>query len=513
MGTTRVSRRLPSLGDSIRHGAVIIGVSTVAFIGLGAALAVTANHTYTASAVVLLSPVPGSPLTADAASAGASQLTVAMSTEAQLAKMPAVAEIASRSLGRDVPGDDERVTASVVATTQMLDFTYSSTSAAAARNGAQAFAEGYLDYRADRATTLQDSRVSSLQAQIDDTDTELRGAVADASSAGEQAAYASQEVQLLADRLAQLNNALSAARAVSVAPGSVIDSASLPASHDGIPSALFLAAAGLLGALVGIAFAMFREWRRDLLRDSDAEALAIPVLASVALPAPSALPIDDPVIHETFRQLRTAMVANAPRPHVLAVSAVSEAGSAQVATGLALVLAEAKFSVLLVAAATPPDERVETLLSMRGREGLAEVIARGADPSDYLTTVSGVSVLTSGRGDVDDRDITVGHAFRGIVDDMRSRFDYVILIAGHAGSSIGDGALLSADSALLVLTPGTTTRALIEATLDRLGRLHLRIMGAINVTHIGASSPAIPPPREDAPSRASSAPTESRVAD
>ena len=483
------SRGLPSLGSLVRHQFLVILTSVAFALGLAVILIVNSPATYTASAVVLLSPAPGSPLTAEAASGNAVQMTVAMETEAQLMRTPAVEDIVSTELEREVPGPGERLQVSVPSNTQMLDVSFTSRSPETAQEGAQAYADGYLMFRAERALNQQEARSARLQEQIAQADADLREAIAGAAAAG-GTGYAAQQVQLTADRLAQLNSSLSAAQAVSTDPGFVINEAVRPEGSNELPRWLVLLAAGALGLLAGAGLALLREWRRDLLRDSDSMTdLGVPVLAVVRAPFDAGLAAGDPQLHEAYRQLRTAVIAKGATPHILAVTAVESESSAEVAANLAIVLAEAKFRVLLIATDSQ-ERRVEGLFDIDAGAGLAEVVAGERSAMDVLVATTGISLLTAGLDSVNSRDLTASSSFRAMVRELHQHFDYVILAAATAGSADGDSVLLAADSALLILTSDTTSRSLVEATLDRLDGLDIATMGAVVVTHPRGSSRA-----------------------
>lgn len=473
----------------------LIVASTLLMVGMAWVYVSNLPLTYSAGAVVLLNPAPGNPLTLETASGSAVQMTVALETEAEILRTPTVADIVSANVGRETPGVGERLSVSVPSNTQMLDITFTSETPEAAREGAQAFAEGYLEYREERAQALQDSRIDRLEEQIEAADENLRRATTAGLTEGE-AAYASQEVQLFADRLAQLNNTLSVAQAVSTDPGSVIRGAAPPESSNELPPWIILMTGGVIGLLVGLCLALLREWRRDLLRDSDEAAfLGLPVLASIQVNLSSSVSSrSDPTAHESYRQLRTAVIANGSSAHLLAITDVanqsitgSKGHSTDVAVNLAIVLAEARFSILLMATASQELE-IEELLEVSPRPGLAEAIRDGVPANQFLTHTHGISLLTAGLDTVGSRDLTASGAFREIVAELHPQFDYVILAAAAAGSADGDATLLAADSALLVLSPDTITRTLLGATLDRLERLGVETAGAVLVTRAKRSA-------------------------
>lgn len=476
------NRELPPFGPSLRRHLGVILVSTFFALGISVIYVATASFTYTSSAVVLLAPAPGNPLTAEAASGSGVQTTVAMSTEAELVRSPAVSEIVSDELGRTSPDVDERLVAAIPANTQMLELSFTSPSPERAQEGAQGYADGYLAFRSERSTSTQDASIATLNEQITAAEADLRRAVGEASAAG-GASFASQEVQLLTDRLAQLNNRLSAAQSVSIAPGVVISPATLPTATNGLPPWAYLVAAAIIGLLLGCGYAVLREWRRDLVRNlDDDDEMGVPVFAVLREAQGATLATAEPSSssHEDYRRLRAAVIANAPAPHALAVSAAGGDRSFGVATNLAVVLAEANFSVLLIAA-DPHASEVESLLGVGDLPGLAEIVRGEASLPQVLVEVYGVSVLTSGIDALRSRDLLASSAFRDLVKEARAAFDYVILLAAPAGSADGDSVRLSADSLLLILTADLTTKARMEEALERAGRLGVTTVGAVKV--------------------------------
>ena len=490
VSNTGSARGLPSLRDSFMHQFALI--FTAVFLALGLSWLYVSNSplTYTATSVILLSPSPGNPLVPETASGSAVQMTVALETEAQLIRTRAVADVVGEIVDREIPESGERLAVSVPSNTQMLEISFTSNSPEAAQEGSQAFAEGYLSFREERARTLQESQIEQMSAQVEDVDANLRRATSEAT--GEDVStYASQEAQLLADRLAKLNDSLSDTRALNTHPGTVITAAELPERSNQIPAWMIVTAGGVFGLVAGFGLAVLREWRRDLVRESDeVDLLGLPIFASIGLENDEVLsPDSDPMFHESYRQLRTAVIANSPRPHILAVTEVvtepvaGDSGrSANVAVNLAIVLAEARFSVLLISTASQRSD-IEALLEVDPAEGLAEAARGDARPDHLLIETRGISFLTSGLDANGSPDLTSTRAFREMVDELYPQFDYIVLATSPAGSADGDAALLSSHSALVVLAPGAITRSLLGATLDRLGRLGISVDGAVMVSH------------------------------
>lgn len=477
------SRGLPRVGVSVRHHVPIIAASVILALNLAAFYVATLAPSYTSSAIVLLSPAPGNPLTAETASSSGVQLTIAMETEEQLVSTAAVRSAVSESLGREIPAEGERLQVTVRPNTQMLEIAFTSDTPEKAMGGAEAFALGYLDYREDQAQSIQDDRVTALQNQMAEADASLRRAVEEAAQS-DTSSYASQEVQLYTSRLAQLTTALSTTQSVSTAPGSVLDPPQLPESANEVPPWLVFVAAAFGGLVLGVLLAMLREWRRGLVRGGEPADLGVPVFADVVAGKAGKLAADEGgATHEAYRRLRAAVIANAPRPHVLAVSPIGDDDSL-VAADLAVVLAEAKLSVLLVG--TDPEGRTARALGLAQRPGVAEVVGGDADAASLITRAHGVSVLTPGLASADVRDLAATPAFRHLIDQMRPRFDYVVL---ESVPSAGDEILLVADSVLLVLTQDRTIRAQVTATLERFDQLGARALGAVRVRRAARSAP------------------------
>lgn len=477
----RASRGMPSLGMALRHHLLAVLMATLLTVGAGAAFLTSQDETYTSTATVLLSPAPGNPLTAEAASGSTIQFTVAMQTEAELVRSPAIRDVVAGELGRPAPGPHEVLAVEVPSNTQMVDVSITSDSPGAAQEVAQAFADGFLAYRAERATRSQQSRVETLQQRLEEADEELRRATTEAAESGESS-YASREVELLVDRIARLGNSLSEAEAVSTSPGSIINPALLPERADGLPRALLLAAVGVVGLVLGSLLALLLEWRRDLIRASDEAAeLGVSVFSTVRHRSETELaPEASEELHEAYRRLRAGVIANGPRPHVLAVSGITPDHISAVATNLALVLAEAEFSVLLIAADVEGSQ-VEDILGVGPRPGLSEAVRDIVPASESLLEVRGFSLLTTGLEPGQARDLNASPAFSSMVAHLRSRFDYVVLASAPTGAADGDAIISVADSVLLVLQADQTTKGRLLAALERFQQLGIRHLGAVKI--------------------------------
>lgn len=488
METAAQGRSVPPLLTAIRHHLVALISVVVLLMGLALAFVASTTPVYTASSVLLLSPAPGNPLTPDE-TASAARLTVAMETESGLVTTPTVAEMTSEALGRAVPIEPEQVRAHSPSGSQMLTISFTSTSAERAQEGAQAFADTYLAYREDRATTNQAGRIERLEGQVASTEDDLAQAVA----AGIENPLSAEQVDIYSTRLADLNAEISAVRIESTEPGRVITPAQEPSSPAGTSPLVILVAAGVGGLLFGALLALFLEWRRDLVREGDEfEVSGVPVFARLPHRTPPGLVAgaqhesrEGAAAHEAYRRLRAGVVANGPRPHVLGVAAVGEHEHASaVVANLAVALAEARFSVLIIAA-DPRGHEVEGLFGISHSPGLAESLRGTTDPRNAVRSISGVSILPGGTDAFEARELYAGQGFRDLVEGLRSEYDYVLIAASSTGTADGDAAIGSADSVLLSVTSSRITHAQVAAALDRFQRLGIHPLGAVNVPPSG----------------------------
>lgn len=482
--TDRSARRVPSPWAAVRHHPVLVVLVVALALGAAGLLSMTGSKTYTATAVVMLSPLEGSPLSTDSVGGSSNLMTVAMETEAQMVETPAVAANVTEVVGRTLPQEGDRVKVEVPPGTQMLRISYTTDSPQLAREAAQAYAEGVLAQREEVAVDAVQKRLGLLEAQSESADQDLRQATADARGASNPA-YAAQQVQVHASRLAQIDAAIADVRALSTVPGRVLNPAELPTAPAGTSPVLLLGGAGVVGLGLALLLALYREWSQDLVRDRDTHEVAgIPVLAHAAADRPDREGGDGgedrPVLDEAFRRLRAGIVANTERPHVLAVTSVGDPHGAVVSANLATVLAQADFSVLVVAA-DPSVRDVETHFAVPHAPGLSDAVLDRRDPRTVLVDVDGVSVLPGGRDPQDARELYGGPGLARVVRAVAHAYDYVIVDGAGAGTADGDAAVSVADSVLVVMTADRTTRGQVAEALDRLDQLGVRVVGGVTV--------------------------------
>lgn len=483
---SRGGRRLPSVAPALRHHWFVAVLCIVGALSLGLVYSTSVERTYTASSTVLLNPLAASPLTAEAAGGSGAQLNVALETEAQVVSSPAIEEAVSDRLNRLVPDDGESLSVQVPTGTQMVRITFTADSPEGAQEGAQAFAEEFLAYRGARAVEDQESTLESLAAQLESTEDLLREALADAADDSQGSSFASRQVGLYTDRLSSLNSRVSSTEALATDPGRVLNPAERPMSSNELSTVRVLILAGVVGLLGALALAWYREWRTDYIRAEETVDIAgLPVFSGLHLDAAEGKRSHASDTHEALRRLRIGVVANAARPHVLAVGSVGVDNDAlQVAAALATRLSEARYRVAVVAA-DPGDRSLEAFFNIpEETPGLSELL-QGGDAGDLASLAivqDGITIIPAGQDLPESRDLLAGEGFRQLLEALRAGHDYVIVGTAGAGTADGDTVIATADSLVLVLAQGRTTHQQIEGALDSLNHLGVRALGAVSVT-------------------------------
>lgn len=476
---------------SIGRHPIVVALFTILIGSAAAAYAYTMPTEYTASATILPNPSPGNPLTPDSSASSGAQLTVAMQTEAGLVDTPAVAKLASESLDEAVPQESDRIGVTVPDNTQIIEISYTASTAEVARARAQAFAEAYLEYRKNQAEHEKEQSLSTLKKQAKAASDGLAEATreSDSETASGSRDLATQQVQLYADRLATLNDSISTAKSLRTNPGSVVTAASLPSSTDGLNPTLIVLAGSLLGVAAGLLLALWMEWRKDVVRPStELEVLGTPVYAHIPRQPARSAPLisgraSDDDVHEAYRRLRAGVTASAQPPQLISVTCVSpNQSSSTIAANLGLSLSHAGYRVMFVAA-DPQDPKVDDLFGIGRGPGLTDLMTRRSDLADCVSRVDGIQVMPCGTDAETAPELFAGPRLAVAMSELRSRYDYVILAAADTTTAIGDAIASVTDCVLVVLSDEHTTHAETELALNRFRQLDVAVVGAIAAPH------------------------------
>lgn len=253
-----------------------------------------------------------------------------------------------------------------------------------------------------------------------------------------------------------------------------------------------LAMGAALGLLLGIGLAVVRDLLDNTVKDRETleSITGAGIVGSIPLdkdrrkqPAIS-FDSDNSAIAEAFRKLRTNLqflaVDNPPRVIVVTSSMPSE-GKSTTAINIALALAEAEHSVVLV----DGDMRRPTLhkyLDLVGAVGFSTVLSGGATLSEALqkTRFPGLSVLTSGAIPPNPSELLGSLSARKLLVELRSQFDYVIVDSTPL-LAVTDAAILAAgaDGVLIMARFGQTRRDQLTHAVGSLEGVGAPLLGAV----------------------------------
>ena len=269
---TGLARRLPVV-------ALLLVIGT----GLGYLASTQQPATYTATATVLVEPADGNPY----APGTRGQNLANLGTEAQLVSSDAVAQLAKTALrsNASVASLVEQLSVANPPNSQVLEVNYSDITPAAARNGANAFANAYLVARERRAAQSVQAQINNLTKARTANQSVLQrnvAAVAKTAAGSPARALAQQRVEAATAVATKQESQISDLRLFQGDPGQVLSPAVAPAGAAGLPGWMMPVAGAGLGLLLGLVFAIWRSLNdRKLRTPDDVKAMGYPVLSTV----------------------------------------------------------------------------------------------------------------------------------------------------------------------------------------------------------------------------------------
>lgn len=287
-----------------------------------------------------------------------------------------------------------------------------------------------------------------------------------------------------------------AKKAVSPVRATVVDNASYD-PHPVLPrTGLNLAIAGILGLLLGLAWAALRDVFDNTVKDPEdlTDLLGAPLLATFRYdrdvpkhPLLTQHAANTPRA-EAFRVLRANLQfldLDSPPRAVVVTSARPEEGKTSTTMNLAISLAQTGQRVLLVDC----DLRRPQLASTLGLErsvGLVTALLGTAPLEDCIQrhSDSGVDVLTSGPVPPNPAEVLQSETSKKLLDRLRSMYDMVVIDAPPL-LPVADAAVLAhqVDGAILVVRHGYTTKGEVAAAKERLVGVGARLLGVtVNMT-------------------------------
>ena len=466
-------------------------VITLLTIGASLAFSLLSDPVYEAQSKVLVKGVLLSPEDPQS-----SQITN-METEKGIATSLEVAEIAAEDLGNKADPEDllEDVSATYEIDSEILSVSFKGPSPQAAQNGAQAFADAYLDFRLQESLADLLASSSSLQEEINTLKKErdkINQQIAASDSQAERSTLQSQAALLAGLIVEKQVSQLTLPDDPRV--GRVLQQAGVPESPIS-PNHTRAVALGLfLGLALGVAQAAVRGRLDDRFHTQEEIEmyLGAAILATIpAIPAwrrKKAETIvsdwDTPTVaSESFRILRTHCIAAAPlrgTRTLLITSSRAGEGKTAVSTNLGIALAQAGKKVILVSADLRKP-RLHQLLERPTRIGLPELLSGNYSIDQALapTEYENLAILASGGTPPDAAELLGSKAMANVLRELSKRADFVLLDAAPLSTADTLALVPLVDSALMVVDAGRAFRRAIGHARRQLDRLGVHVLGAV----------------------------------
>ncbi len=273
----------------------------------------------------------------------------------------------------------------------------------------------------------------------------------------------------------------------------IITSAPIPTTPVSPNRALDVGVALLLGLALGFGTALVRDAMDDRLRGpSDLEAqLDAPVLAVIPAVGRKGdldqriLTMDSPDSRfaEAFRNLRTRVVLTADRRHerTVLVTSVDAEERGQTAANLAVALAQSGRSVILVCADLR-ESRAQAHFGVGDVAGLTDVVNGTARLPNVFrqTEVPGLQLLASGPSVDDPAAVLQAPALGSVLSSLSKSFAFVVIASSPMLGSSDVRALAEiADMVLFVADARRSTRARVAAGEQQLDHVRAKLIGCV----------------------------------
>ena len=247
-----------------------------------------------------------------------------------------------------------------------------------------------------------------------------------------------------------------------------------------------------LGAMLGVGLAFLREQLDNTVKDPDnlEEVTGTGVIGSIPFDKKFAISHtigfdnDNSGTAESFRKLRTNLqflAVDAPPRLIVVTSSSPSEGKSTTAINIALALAEADHSVVLVDGDLRRP-RLAQYLDLVGSAGFSTVVSGAAVLDEVLqeTKFSRLTVLTAGAIPPNPSELVGSLAAKKMFGDLRAKFDYVIVDSPPL-LAVTDGAILAAESdgAIVAARAGKTKRDHLAHAIGMLRDVDANVLGAV----------------------------------
>ncbi len=456
-------RRSNLLRDSIRYHWSIITLAALIGMGLGIALVFLKPATFSSSTTVILNPISGNPYTP----ASEADTLEMLQTEAVTVTSQDTASAVIDELNLNITSDELRrnTTVTVPANTQALEINYTSTNPSITVDVVNALARNFLQQRERLAEQWIAAVTESLETQLAETEELLN----EAAEAGAEPVAAGYQADII-----ELQSQLAAARALPTDPGRILTPGLAP-EESGARHLLTFALAGLLvGALTGLAVALWRERRADLVRSADD-------LGDYDFTAPVSV-INGPELGATaLRHLRMRLAQHVDSHGVVGVVGVSPGTALPIGGVIAGSLAATGTSVALIDG-TGTERGHFDPFGYNDKAGLAEALV---DPVAELPSGHRISehltYLPAGADPTAAVEHLVGNRARTIIGSLAARNDVTLVACVATDRVEGEALARLTDGVIVLVELHRTSHFDLGAVLHAVSGLQLPLLAVFVV--------------------------------
>jgi capsular polysaccharide biosynthesis protein/Mrp family chromosome partitioning ATPase len=423
---------------------------------------------------------------------GRTSSTINLDTEAQIVTSTVVAARAAELMHSSLAPRElaKQVAVQVPANTSVLNITFAASNAARAQEGAQTFAQAYLDNRKAVAQDKVKANVASLRDTIDSLNADLIKVNDDLQEVISESrhAYLTTQRALLIQQIRTSTSSLGPLQNEDVQPGTVITKAQKPTSPSGLSPLLVLVSGLFIGLLLGLIAAVVRDRSDHRVRSRrELERLGLDVLVSrFTLPAPEGVQGHRHPHDEPLRQCRNALLARlvSHKGSLVVTSASADIAGATAAASLAVTLARSGVKTALVCCNTETDIIGEAF-GVAESPSMADVLRSGMRPSEAMHAVPdtpNLFVVPPGPDGSLFSELLQDGSIRPTLAEFESLADVVVLdVATTAYNADAQTVVTATQGLLLVTTAGVTTTDEVIEAIDQMAHVNAKLLGALLV--------------------------------
>lgn len=430
-------------------------------------------------------------------------------TQVQVIRSEVVAARAAEALdSRDPRAISKRLTATSVEDSRVINVRFVDDTAADAQAGANAFATAYIDLQTEAqqaeveaAVQLQEDLITDLNTRAASADADLQAAQVDQAEDPTNPALIarSTSAQRTVDEIqSQLGDAREVQRNIRATPiegGRLLTGAPRPGGPINAGPVKTGGLGLLAGLVLGIGLAFVRDRLDAQVRDTgDIEhTLGVPSLGAVPLFSEKyrsrrtnlvTVHAPDSAEADAFRRLRGAIVIAAQERGakvLLVTSAIAGEGKSTVAANLAVALAQAGRSVVVVSADVRRPS-LDEIFEQDGAAGLGDVLEGRVHLDEVVSTLGRArfALITSGKVESNPSDLLQSPRMAKLLETLRARYELVILDTPPV-LAVADalGMVPMADGVLMVVALDDTSSDEVADAENQLRRVGAHILGAI----------------------------------